>query len=122
MVNRYMTKLVKITNVTLYTTTQEGANTTAECDSARTLLASSNIAFVELWYNDAKIDERTPCRASLSTWTLGPAGSNGSRTFTKFPILTWVECYDDWSTSQEAVEGATEIQNASLLTNKALVS
>lgn len=116
-----MANLAKINNVYLYTTTKDTMQTSIACDTARALLTEAGIKFQELWYNDDKIDERTPVLASLSTWHWGPNGSKGQRKFSLFPLIHWTEYYDDWSQSIEHSHGLDEILASDLLKNASLV-
>lgn len=116
-----MANLVKIKDVRLSTTTRVDANTTNACVYAREFLTLNGIKFSEVWYNDEKVDERTPVLKALSTWSWGPNGSKGKREFTAFPILHWTECYDDWSTHVEHAAGPAEIKDCTLIANKGLI-
>jgi len=116
-----MANLVKLNNVYLYTTIRAGDATTAACDGARTLLTNAGIKFQELWYNDEKVDERTPVLSSLSTWSWGSDGSKGRRQMTDFPIVHWTEYYDDWSQHLEHSHGLSELEGSNLLKNASLV-
>lgn len=106
-----MAKLVKIKDVMLYTGLTNGA---ADCVEALKQLKEAGIKFALLSYND-QVEQHKANFEALSTWTFGAGDSTYQKVFTDYPIMTWDECYDDWSTQRHAAHGLTEIQQSSLL-------
>lgn len=109
-----MAKLVKIKDVYVYT-----GNTAekVECTKALFLLKQKGIEYNNLEYNDSTEQHEANFKA-LSTWNFGEAENHYQLKFSKYPIVTWVECYDDWSTVQHAVEGLKALKESSLLNDQ----
>lgn len=104
-----MANLVRITDITLSTTTQKGDQVTADCEAVKILLLKNNIPFKELWYNDPKIDEVATELQGLSTWVWGINGVRGTRVMTQMPILRWTYRFDDFSVAFDHAMGLQEI-------------
>lgn len=106
--------LVKIKDVYLYVGLTENG---AECFNAKKVLADNNIEHKVLSYND--VEQHESVFNALNTWRWGP--DNEQKTFTDFPIVHWMECYDDFTTKIFCVTSVAELNSSSLLTNKELV-
>lgn len=106
--------LVKIKDVYLYVGLTENG---AECFNAKKVLADNNIEHKVLSYND--VEQHQSVFDALNTWRWGP--DDEKKTFTDFPIVHWMECYDDFTTKVFCVTSVAELNTSSLLTNKELV-
>lgn len=106
--------LVKIKDVYLYVGLTENG---AECYNMKKILADNNINFKLLAYYD---DKQVPgVFSALNTWGWGV--DRIPRKFTDFPIVHWMECYDDYSTAIHCVTSVDELNLSSLMANKELI-
>ncbi len=108
-------KIVKIKQAHLYIGLTDSAH---DCQLAVELLKAANVNYTLLNYNNSEEQHKVNFD-SLSTWTFGV--DNHKKIFTDYPILTWVECFDDWSSNVRAAHGLTEIKESDLINNKHLV-
>lgn len=103
-----MTNLVKIKNIHLYVGFTANA---AECYSAISILKAKNIRYNLLNYSD-QVDHHKVTFDAISTWNLGT--DNHKLTAKDFPILVWDECYSDWTTVRQAVQGLDDIEDSTV--------
>ena len=106
--------LAKIKDVCLYVGLTENG---AACFQAKKLLADNNIPFKLLAYNDTA--QHASVFAALNTWRWGE--DNETRTFTDFPIVHWKEVDTNADTVLNCATSVAELNNSTLLLNKALV-
>ena len=106
-----MANLVKIKEVCLYIGFTEHAQ---ECFEMKKALSDAGITPRVLAYNDEA--QHPELFASLSTWRWE---DGVARTFTKFPIVHWKKCYDDFETEVQCATSVSELSD--LLANKHLV-
>lgn len=111
-----MANLAIIKEVCLYV-----ANTTTVADQllAANTLAAANISYHYLSYGDDLVGQNATLSA-LSTWTWGD-NIVATMTFSTFPIVTWKECYDDYTLQVCCVVGSDQLANSSLLANASLI-
>lgn len=110
-----MANIVKITEVHLYSGLTAEAS---ECFECKKVLNDNGIKHISLFYGDDPQGHNDNF-AALSTWSFGPEFKQ--YTFTKFPIVTWKEYYDDYERWIEVAQSSTELLNSNLVKNKALV-
>jgi len=106
--------LAKIKDVCLYIGLTENG---AECFNAKKLLADNNIPFKLLSYYDTA--QHPAVFNALNTWRWGE--DKTTKTFTDFPIIHWVENYDDFSVINSCATSVAELNISTLITNKELV-
>ena len=111
-----MANIVKINQVHLYMgfATPESA---ADCVVVKKMLDDANIEYTLLQYGDNSA--HSGVFDALSTWSLGPDFLQ--RKFTDFPIVHWVEFYDDYERWVQAVVGSKELSNSNLIKYASLV-
>lgn len=106
--------LTRIDTVYLYTS---GTNSTSDEIATKKALDDADISYTELAYNDP-VQIPDVLRA-LSTWYWGV--SKAQRAFTRFPIVTWKEYYNDLYQMDFNSVGLSEFEDSSLLLNSELV-
>jgi len=110
-----MANLVKIKDVHLYVGLTENGH---ECYQAKKLLDAAGVKFNILNYTE---EERHPeVFKSLSTWSWGH--EQQKREISQFPLVHWLECYDDFNQVIHVAHGIDEIKNCSLLQNASLTA
>lgn len=102
--------LVKIKDVVLYVGLTENG---AECYNMKKVLSDNNIEHKLLSYSDST--QHKSVFDALNTWSWGP--DKTKMVFTDFPIVHWLECYDDFSTELFCVTSVAELNLSSLLAN-----
>jgi hypothetical protein len=105
-----MAKLVKINEIYLYVGLTEHAS---DCFEAIKLLKAASINYTLLNYADQEDSHKANFEA-LSTWSFGAADSVYQKQFKQYPILTWKEYNDDWSSLHHAAQGIEEVKTAIL--------
>lgn len=110
-----MAKLVRIKNVHLMTGLTAGA---ADCVLALQLLRSTGIKFNVLSYSDQDEHHRSNFE-SISGWPLGREGK--TKTVTDYPLMTWDECWDDWTVCRQVAHGLAEIRESDVARHPELV-
>lgn len=106
--------LVKIKDVCLYVGLTENG---AECFNAKKVLADNNINHKLLAYNDTT--QHAAVFGALNTWRWG--ADKEQKTFTDFPVVHWVECYDDFTTEMHCATSVAELNTSKLIAEKELV-
>lgn len=109
-----MTKLVHIKDIYFYHTTLDGHKDSDECSEAIGLIDQSGVDVNELLYNHEP--HHNVIFESLSTWNWGSKGRNKSFDV-KFPLLHWIECYDDFTQQHEHAVGVDDIANSAPVMN-----
>lgn len=104
-----MAKLVKIKDVHLYLGLTD---TIADSYEAFKLLKASGVKFNLLNFNDQEAHHENNY-AAISTWVLGR--DNHQKTIKDYPILTWDECWDDWTTTRRVAHGLQEVKDSDVL-------
>lgn len=107
-------KLVKINEVHLYVGLTDGA---ADCVEALRLLRKAGIKFTLLNYSDQEDHHQHNFKA-LSGWPFGSPDNPYKKEFSDYPIVTWKECYSDWTVQQHAAHGLQELKESNLLSNE----
>ncbi len=110
-----MANIVKITEVTVYTGLTEDAG---DCFACKKLLDQEGVKHNLLNYGHEP-EVHAANFAALSTWTFGPDFKQ--HTFTKFPIVTWKEFYDDYERWMEVAVSSEELKNSNVIKHKAIV-
>lgn len=96
--------LARIKNVTLY------VGLTADvqaCWELKKLLVENQIPHTILAYFDDAV--HADVFESLNSWTWGKDAEK--RTFTRFPVVTWENCYDDFTIQLECALSASEAKS-----------
>ena len=106
-----MAKLVKIKNVTIY------ASLNDESVDSHNFLNQQGIKHTVLIYGDEVIQQEN--LKALSSWFLG--ADSHQKECKDFPVLTWDECYDDWSTYRRIAHGWDEIKESDPVKYKELI-
>lgn len=107
-------KIVKLKDIHLYVGFTEAA---ADCYMAIKALRAAGVKYTLLSYADLDEHHKANFQA-LSTWVLGQDGHQ--KTVTDYPVLSWDECFDDWSTSRRLAVGLDEILDSDPLKNPEL--
>lgn len=110
-------KLVRIKELYLYVGLTFSAQ---KCYELKKYLTDNKIPFTQLNYMDEAAHPSV--YESLNTWNWGPNGEK--RTFNDFPILTWMNCFDDFTLQAESATSIFEVQskllpNAEFINNAA---
>ena len=108
-----MSQLVQIKEVMFYVGLTANAQKTYEM---REYLKSKGIPHTPLNYLDEAAHQSV--FEALGSWYWGEAREK--RTFSDFPIVAWVLCYDDFTTVPESATTPAEIESK-LLPHKALI-
>lgn len=108
--------LVKIKDVILHVGLSE---TGTDQYIAYKSLANANIKFQTNSYGD-HFDGHNATFSALNTWSWGVNAEK--RIFDHFPILTWTECYDDFSLIVQNAVDSSNIANSSVIANKSLIT
>lgn len=103
--------LVKLKGIHLYTGSMTDSGVKA-CEEAVKLLRDADVKYTELNYGSHS-ESHEATFAALNTWVLG--SDNHKKITTDFPILTWDECFDDYSVYRRIAHGLVEIEESDVL-------
>lgn len=112
-----MSELVKISEVMLYAGYTASVQRVFEI---KKILDEAGIKYTFMNYADESAHPQL--FSSLSTWWWGKQPDAKQVKFTDFPIVTWKEFYNDWTTAVYNVTSKESLYTSTLWTNKSLVS
>lgn len=108
-----MSNLIQITKITFYF----GDSNFEEQFQCKEFLDSNNIP-----YQRSLIFSKNDITKFFETMNISVFGADFNQyTFTEFPIITWIEQYDDYERFMEVARNVTELTNSKLLLNKSLI-
>lgn len=107
-------KLARIKEIHLYVgyTTPTSS---ADCAHALRALKEANIKYNLLNYSDHEEGQKATFKA-LSTWSLGDDAHKVE--CSDFPILSWDECFDDFTVNRRIAHGLQAILESDVLVTK----